>query len=44
MARIDLDHLSHMIDRIEIGEIDELIVLIPQQNDLDHEFPPAVSS
>ena len=25
-------------------EFDELIVLIPQQNDLDHEFPPAVSS
>ena len=44
MARIDLDHLSHMIDRLETGEIHKLIVLIPQQNDLDHEFPPAVSS
>ena len=44
MARIDIDHLSHMIDCLVIGEIDELIVLIPQQSDLDHEFPPAVSS
>ena len=44
MARIDLDHLRHMIDRLEIGEINELIVLIPQQNELDQEFPPAVSS
>ena len=44
MARIDLDHLSDMIDRLEIGEINELIVLVPQQNDLDHGIPTAVSS
>jgi len=44
LSRIDLDELSHCIAKLHLDEIEELIVLVPQRDDYDEEFPTTVTS
>ena len=44
LSRIDLDDLSHKTAKLYLDEIEELIVLVPQRDDYDEEFPTAVTS
>ena len=44
LSRIDLDELSHCIAKLHLDEIEELIVLVPQRDDNDEEFPTTVTS
>lgn len=44
LSRINLDELGHKIDQLLLGEIDDLIVLVPQRSDYDEEFETVVSS
>ena len=44
LSRIDLDDLSHKTEQLQLEEINELIVLIPQRDDYDEEFPTSVVS
>ena len=44
LGRIDLDELSHCTAKLHLDEIDELIVLVPQRDDLDEEFQKVVTS
>jgi hypothetical protein len=38
LSRIDLDDLSHKTEQLQLEEINELIVLIPQRDDYDEEL------
>ena len=44
LSRIDLDDLSHKTAKLHLDEIEELIVLVPQRDDYDEEFPTTVTS
>ena len=44
LSRIDLDLLGHCIAKLHLDEIEELIVLVPQRDDYDEEFPTTVTS
>ena len=44
LSRIYIDDLSHKTERLELGEIDDLIILVPQRDDYDEEFPTTVTS
>jgi len=44
LSRIDLDLLGHCIAKLHLDEIEELIVLVPQRDDFDEEFPTSVTS
>ena len=44
LSRIDLDELSHCIAKLHLDEIEELIVLVPQRDDYDEEFPTTATS
>jgi len=44
LSRINLDELGHKIDQLLLGEIDDLIVLVPQRGDYDEEFDTVVTS
>jgi len=44
LSRIDLDLLGHCVAKLHLDEIEELIVLIPQRDDYDEEFPTTVTS
>ena len=44
LRRIDLDDLSHKTAKLHLDEIEELIVLVPQRDDYDEEFPTTVTS
>ena len=44
LSRVDLDELSHCIAKLHLDEIEELIVLVPQRDDYDEEFPTTVTS
>ena len=39
-----MDNLSHKTEQLELGEIDDLIILVPQRDDYDEEFPTTVTS
>ena len=38
LSRIDLHELSHCTAKLHLDEIDEVIVLVPQRDDLNEEF------
>lgn len=44
LSRVDLDLLSHCVAKLHLDEIEELIVLVPQRDDYDEEFPTTVTS
>ena len=44
LSRVDLDDLSHKTARLYLDEIHDLIVLVPQRDDLDESFPTCVTS
>ena len=44
LSRVDLDLLGHCVAKLHLDEIEELIVLIPQRDDYDEEFPTTVTS
>lgn len=44
LSRIDLDALCHKTAKLHLDEIEELIVLVPQRDDYDEEFPTTVTS
>ena len=41
---INIGDLSHRTEQLELCEIDDLIILIPQRNDYDDAFPTTVTS
>ena len=43
-SRVDMNDLSHKKEQPELGEIDDLIILVPQRDDYDEEFPTTVTS
>ena len=44
LSRVDLDDLSHKTAKLHLDEIHDLIVLVPQRDDLDESFPTCVTS
>ena len=44
LSRVDMDGLSHKTEQLEPGEIDNLIILVPQHDDYDEYFPTTVNS
>ena len=44
LSRIDLDDLSYKTEQLQLEEINELIVLIPQRDNYDEGFPTSVVS
>ena len=44
LSRIDLDDLSHKTAKLHFDAIEDLIVLVPQRDDYDEEFPTTVTS
>ena len=44
LSRVDLDLLGHCVAKLHLDEIEELIVLVPQRDDYDEEFPTTVTS
>ena len=44
LSRIDMDDLSPKTEQLELGEIDDLIILVPQRDDYDKEFLTTVNS
>ena len=44
LSRVDLDLLGHCAAKLHLDEIEELIVLVPQRDDYDEEFPTTVTS
>ena len=44
LSRIDLDDLSHKTAKLHLDAIEDLIVLVPQRDDYDEEFPTTVTS
>ena len=44
LSRVDLDDLSHKTAKLHLDEINDLIVLVPQRDDLDESFPTCVTS
>jgi hypothetical protein len=44
LSRIDLDLLGHLIAKLSLDEIEEVIALIPARDDFDEEFPTSVTS
>ena len=44
LSRINLDELGLKIDQLLLGEIDDLIILVPQRDDYDEDFDTAVTS
>ena len=44
LSRIDLDELGHCAAKLHLDEIEELILLVPQRDDYDEEFPTTVTS
>ena len=44
LTRIDLDDLSHKKAKLHLDAIEDLIVLVPQRDDYDEEFPTTVTS
>ena len=44
LSRIDLDELGHCAAKLHLDEIEELIVLVPQRDDFDEDFPTTVTS
>ena len=44
LSRIDLDELSHCLAKLHLGQVDDLIVLVPQRDDYDEDFPTTVTS
>lgn len=43
-SRVDLDGLSHNTAKLHLDEIYDLVVLVPQHEDLDESFPTRVIS
>ena len=44
LSRVDMDGLSHKTEQLALGEIDDLIILVPQRDDYDEEFPTTLTS
>ena len=44
LSRVDIDDLSHKTEQFKLGEIEDLIILIPQRDNYDEEFPTIVTS
>ena len=44
LSRIDSDDLSHKTAKLHLEEIEELIVLVPQRDDCNEEFPTTLTS
>ena len=44
LNRLDIDDLSHKTEQFKLGEIEDLIILIPQRDNYDEEFPTIVTS
>ena len=44
LSRIDMDDLTHKTEQLELDEIDDLIILVPQRDDCDEEFSTTVTS